>query len=138
MILKFLTSTSHIEAVIATAMLTTTSGAKPSTLFNKLKADPERVKGLVGRIETQHGSILEHNRICWLMEASDSEVLEILLSNRFFMITRLGASSWLLSANLRTVSDFARSISGPFSETLIASLRTFAPNIYDGLKRALR
>jgi len=119
-------------------MLTTTSGAKPSTLFNKLKDDPERVKRLVGRIETQHGSILEHNRICWLLEASDSEVLEILLGNRFFTITRLGATRWLLSANLRTVSDFAMSNSGPFSDALLASLRTFAPNIYGCLKRALR
>ena len=127
--LKVLTSTTHIETLIATAMLTTTSGARPSVLFNKLKGDAGRVRRLVDRIETQHGSILEHNRICWLMEASDSEVLELLLSSRFFTITRLGGSRWLLSANLRTIAEHANSRRGLFSDVFLESLKSVAPNI---------
>lgn len=121
--LEFVTHTTEIEAMIATAVLTTTSKSKPSALFRRLKEDPERVANILGRIEVQHGSVLDHNRLCWRMEASDTEVLEVLLRNRFFSFTRLDGSDWLLSSNLRTAIRYAQENEGdPFSEALIGSI----------------
>jgi hypothetical protein len=73
--LELVTHTTDIEVMIATAVLTTTSKSKPSALFRRLKKDPERVAKILGRIEVQHGSVLDHNRLCWRMEATDTEVL---------------------------------------------------------------
>jgi len=120
--------TPDVETLIATAMLTTTSGAKPSTLFNRLKEKKERVADVVGRLEAQHGSILEHNRLVWLMEAAESRVLDLALRSRFLAITRLGDDRWLLSANLRTVVELAGD-DDPFSRSLAESIREVAPNL---------
>ena len=121
--LGLVTHTTDIEVMIATAVLTTTSKSKPSALFRRLKKDPERVAKILGRIEVQHGSVLDHNRLCWRMEASDTEVLEVLLRNRFFSFTRLDGSDWLLSSNLRTAIRYAQENEGdPFSEALIGSI----------------
>jgi len=121
--LELVAHTTEIEAMIATAVLTTTSKSKPSALFRRLKEDPERVAKILGRIEVQHGSVLDHNRLCWRMEASDTEVLEVLLRNRFFSFTRLDGSDWLLSSNLRTAIRYAQENEGdPFSEALIGSI----------------
>ena len=120
--------TPDVETLIATAMLTTTSGAKPSTLFNRLKENEKRVADVVGRLEAQHGSILEHNRLVWLMEAAESRVLDLVLRSRFLAITRLGDDRWLLSANLRTVVELARD-DDPFSRSLAESIREVAPNL---------
>jgi len=120
--------TADVETLIATAMLTTTSGAKPSTLFNRLKEKKERVAGVVGRLEAQHGSILEHNRLVWLMEAAESRVLDLALRSRFLAITRLGDDRWLLSANLRTVLELAGD-DDPFSRSLTESIQHVAPNL---------
>ncbi len=120
--------TPDVETLIATAMLTTTSGAKPSTLFNRLKEKKERVADVVGRLEAQHGSILEHNRLVWLMEAAESRVLDLALRSKFLAITRLGDDRWLLSANLRTVVELAGD-DDPFSRTLAESIQEVAPNL---------
>ena len=121
--LELVTHTTDIEAMIATAVLTTTSKSKPSSLFRRLKKDPERVANILGRIEVQHGSVLDHNRLCWRMEASDTEVLEVLLRHRFFSFTRLDGSDWLLSSNLRTAIRYAQENEGdPFSEALMRSI----------------
>jgi hypothetical protein len=133
--LVLLAQTPHIETLIATAMLTTTSGAKPSALFHKLLKDPERVAGLVSKLETQHGSILEHNRLCWLMEANCEEVLDIMLNCRFFTFSRIGESKWIMSANLRTVAEFAMDQRNVFSEALVESLSSAAPNFYECVQR---
>jgi hypothetical protein len=110
-------------------MLTTTSGASPSSLFHRLSANQAKVAEILGRIEVQHGSILEHNRLNWFLEADEGEILKILLLNRFFTVTRLGSDRWLLSANLRTVLEYQ--VEGnEFSVLLMASIENLAPLIY--------
>jgi hypothetical protein len=127
--LKLLASTPAVETLIATAMLTTTSGAPPSSLFRRLSTNQAKVAEIVGRIELQHGSILEHNRLNWFLEAEESEILKILLMNKFFTITRLGSNRWLLSANLRTVLEY-QAVGDEFSGLLMASIENLAPSIY--------
>jgi len=136
--LKFVAYTPNVETLIATAMLTTTSGAKPSNLFHRLLQNREKVSRVVGRLEVQHGSILEHNRLCWVLEAVEGEVLDILLRCRFFSFTRLGESKWLMSANLRTVVEFVESRRDPFAEELIEAIREVAPTVCRGLRRGKR
>ena len=127
--LRLLASTPAVETLIATAMLTTTSGASPSSLFHRLSANPTKVAETVRRIEVQHGSILEHNRLDWLLEATEGEVLKILLANRFFSVTRLCSDSWLLSANLRTILEYQ--VEGDeFSGLLISSIENLIPSVY--------
>jgi AcrR family transcriptional regulator len=104
--------TADVETLIATAMLTTTSGANPTTLFNRLKKKKERVADVVGRLEAQHGST----------------VLDLALRSRFLTITRLGDDRWLLSANLRTVVELAGD-DDPFSRSLAESIQDVAPNL---------
>jgi hypothetical protein len=105
--LELLFHTPEVETMIATAMLTTTSGVRPSTLFNRLKNNPEKTKRAVRKLELQHGSILEHNSFTWSLEATEGEVLRIILENRFFTFTPISESKWLVSANLRTILEYA-------------------------------
>ncbi|MFA5868671.1 MAG: hypothetical protein WC941_03120 [Candidatus Bathyarchaeia archaeon] len=126
--LRLLASTPAVETLIATAMLTTTSGAAPSTLFHRLSGEPAKVVDVVGHLEVQHGSILEHNRLSWLLEAEEGEVLKVLLKNRFFSFTRLGSRSWLLSANLRTVVEY-QAEGDEFGRMLLESIREVAPSV---------
>ena len=126
--------TPDAETLIATAMLTTTSGARPSTLYDRLKEKKGRVADVVGRLESQHGSTLEHNRLIWQLEAAEGEVLELALRSRFLTLTKLGDDRWLLSANLRTIMELA-SEDDPFAETLTASIREVAPNLNIGPSR---
>ncbi len=127
--LTLVASTPGVDTLIATAMLTTTSGAAPSNLYHKLSADPERVKDIVGRLEAQHGSILEHNRLDWLLEASEGDVLRVLLTNRFFRFTQLGSSRWLVSANMRTVVEYAAE-RGEFAEMVLDSIKDRWPQVH--------
>lgn len=120
--------TPDVESLIATAMLTTTSGARPSILYNRLIEKKRRVAEVVGRIEAQHGSTLEHNRLVWLLEAAEGEVIDLALRSRFLAITRLGDDRWLLSANLRTVVELAVE-DDPFAKSLAASIQEVAPNL---------
>jgi hypothetical protein len=129
LLIRLLTSTPRMEALIATAMLTTTGNAVPSTLFYNLSTNPERVSRIVERLEVQHGSILEHNRLIWLIEAEDSEVMEVLLSNRFFNFTKLSLKKWLMSANLRAVLEY-KSRGGEFAYLLFESLKDVASTVY--------
>ena len=126
--------TPHVETLIAAAMLTTTSGAKPSTLYSRLKEKEGRVADVVGRLEAQHGSTLEHNRLVWLLEAAEGEVLDLALRSRFLTLTELGDDRWLLSANLRTVVGIAVG-DDPFAETLADSIQEVAPNLKIGSSR---
>jgi len=77
----------------------------------------------------QHGSILEHNRLDWLLEAGESEVLKILLANKFFTLTRLVSNEWLMSANLRTVLE-CQTEKNDFSKLLLESIKNVAPSVY--------
>jgi len=129
--LELIAHTPHVETLIATAMLTTTSSLKPSALFNRLEKTPRRVEKLLNRMEIHHGSILEHNRFCWIMKATEREVLDLFLQNRFFSVSRLDESGWLLSCNLRTVIEYAQRVSNPLRESLIDSIRQVTPRIVE-------
>lgn len=133
--LDLISYTPGVEPLIATAILTSTSGAKPSTLFHRLKKNQGKVRQVVERLEVQHGSILEHNRLNWVLEATEEDVLNILLDCRFFNATRLGEGSWLLSANLRTVIEYIGERKGAFVEALMESVRRTAPTLYGCLQR---
>lgn len=135
--LKLVNHTPNIETLIATSMLTTTSGAQPSILYDRLLHKPEKVKEIVRRIEVQHGNILEHNRLTWRLECSPNEALEILLQNKFFTFTRLAESKWLVSSNLRTVVEYASSNDTEFSSQIMDSLSSIAPQMYSFVKRSL-
>jgi len=133
--LELVAHTPDVETLIATAMLTTTSVSNPSTIFHRLMKKPARVAGLVNRVEVQHGSILDHNRLCWMMEATESEVLDILLRNRFFSFTRLDDSKWLVSSNLRTAIRYAHEHRGSFGEALMVSLINIVPSMHLNIGR---
>lgn len=127
--LRLLASTPSVETLIATAMLTTTSGATPSNLYHRLSVNPGKVAEIVGRLEVQHGSILEHNRLNWLLEAGEGGVLKVLLVNRFFAFTRLGSREWLVSANLRSVIEYAAE-RDELGGLLLGSIRERLPSVY--------
>jgi len=127
--LRLLASTSSVDTLIATAMLTTTSGAAPSNLYHRLSTNPGKVEEIVGRLEVQHGSIIEHNRLDWLLEAEEGNVLKVLLTNRFFTFTRLGSNQWLVSANLRAVVEYAVE-GGEFAELLLESIKEKWPQVH--------
>ena len=136
--LKLVNHTPNIETVIATSMLTTTSGAQPSILYDRLLHKPEKTKDIVGRLEVQHGNILEHNRLSWIVASSPNAVLEILLQNRFFTFTRLDESRWLVSSNLRTVVEYASSNENEFSKQILESISNIAPQVYSFVKESLQ
>lgn len=129
--LELVSHTTDINAIIATAVLTTTSKSNPTTLFRRLKENPKRVARVLSRIEVQHGSILEHNRLCWRLEASDEEVLEILLKHRFLSFTRLDGSSWLVSSNFRTAVRYIQENDDRFSRALMASIPESLATVLD-------
>ena len=120
--LRLLTSTPEIETVIATSMLTTTSGALPSKLYERLRSNPEKVKEIVARVEAQHGSILEHNRFVWELEASPEEVNEIFLDTGFLTFTKLSDKLWLLSGNLRTIVEYTQLKNNELTQELVNSI----------------
>jgi len=135
---KLVNHTPNIETLIATSMLTTTSGAQPSILYDRLLHKPEKAKEIVGRLEVQHGNILEHNRLTWIVESSPSEVLEVLLQNRFFTFTRLDESRWLVSSNLRTLVEYSSSNDNGFSKQILESISNIAPQMYSFVKERLK
>lgn len=128
--LELLSFTPHLEQVLVTAVLTTTTGSAPSRIFRRVMKSPERAKQVLQGLQLQHGSVLEHNRIDWLLEASDDEVLKILLLSRFFAVTKLHDELWLLSANLRTVLEVISSERGVLRDALLGSMSKFAPMMY--------
>jgi len=136
--LRLIAHSPNIETMIATSMLTTTSGAMPSTLYNRLLAKPEKVADIVGRIEVQHGNILEHNRLVWRLEATRDEVLSIMLGSRFFNITETGKDQWAVSSNLRTLVEYHQVHSDEFSDLLVDSIKEVAPQIYGFIRRTTR
>lgn len=128
--LSLIANSPDMETMIATSMLTTTSGAMPSTLYDRLKAKPEKVADIVGRVEVQHGNILEHNRLVWRLEATRGEVLDIMLRSKFFNITEAGPDTWVLSCNLRTIAEYHQIHPDEFSRQLIESINEAAPHVY--------
>ncbi len=133
--LRLVAHSPDIETMIATSMLTTTSGALPSTLYHRLLANPEKVNDVVGRVEVQHGNILEHNRLVWRLEATRDEVLSIMLRSKFFNVTEADEGIWALSGNLRTIVEYHQSYHDDFSEQLVESIKEAAPHIYAFIRR---
>lgn len=136
--LKLVAYTPNIETMVATSMLTTTSGAQPSTLYKRLLANPEKVKKIVERVEVQHGNILEHNRVIWELEASSEEVMEVILNSKFFNFTKLENSRWIVSSNLRSVAEYSQNNSGVFIDMIIESIRETTPQIYGFIMEGAR
>ncbi len=136
--LELVAQTPNVETMIATSMLTTTSGAKPSTLYDRLLCKPEKVREVVGRAEVQHGNILEHNRLVWMLEATGDEVLEATLHTRFLTFTRLGETRWLVSGNLRAVVEYAQQRKTPLTDALAASVKDVAPDVHGFLEEKKR
>jgi len=135
--LELIGFTPHLEEIVATAILTTTRRSRPSRIFRSLLEDAERVRGLIEGLSLQHRSVLEHNRVNYLLEASGEEVLELLLWSKFFDVTRLGEGLWLVSTNLK---EIVRAIleRGPMWRELLRSMEVFAPNLFHRLEGELR
>jgi hypothetical protein len=136
--IKLVAHTSHVEEMVAVSMLTTTSGAQPSTLHERLKANPEKVGEVVGRLEVQHGNVLEHNRLVWLVEATGEEVMDVMLDTRYLAFTRLGPDRWLMSGNLRTVAEYAHQRNTEFTGKLVESVKEVAPTIHRYIRRGAK
>jgi hypothetical protein len=128
--LELVAFTPDLERLVATAMLTTTSGAGPSVLFRGLGGRPGRVVEVVGGLESQHGSVLEHNRLVWLVEASGEEVLMLLMGSRFLQVSRLSGDRWLLSGNMRSVLELAERGGGEIADALVRSIGEAAPTLH--------
>ena len=128
--IKLVAHTPGVEALVATSMLSTTSGSLPSTIHERLIVNPERVSEIVGRLEIQHGNVLEHNRLIWVVEATRDEVLDVMLDTRFLHFTRLGDDRWLMSGNLRTVVEYTQSKDSAFTSELADSVRDVAPMVH--------
>jgi hypothetical protein len=128
--LQLLAHSTNFETMIASSMLTTTSGAQPSTLFNRLLSNQDKVQDIVSRVEVQHGNILEHNRLVWRLTASDDEVLDILLRSKFFNLTRYDDGVWIVSSNLRTLAEYHQMHRDEFSEKLVQSISKITPQLY--------
>ncbi len=136
--LRLVAHTPNIETMIATSMLTTTSGALPSTLYNRLLANPEKVSDIVSRVEVQHGNIMEHNRLIWRVEATRDEILSIMLRNKFFNVTEAGDGIWALSSNLRTLVEYHQGNQDEFSEQLVKSIKDATPQVYKFIRRTIK
>lgn len=132
--LKLVTYSPDIETMIATSMLTTTSGAMPSTLFERLKGKPEKVADIVSRVEVQHGNILEHNRLVWSLEASKEEVLDIMLRTKFLSFTEVD-DGWIISGNLRAVIELHQSGWTDFTDALVETIKEVSPRVHDFIRR---
>jgi hypothetical protein len=133
--LRLVAHSPEIETTIATSMKTTTSGAMPSTLFNRFMDRPEKVADIVGRVELQHGNILEHNRLVWSLEASKDRVLSIMLRTRFLNFTELGDDRWVVSGNLRSIIELHLAHRDDFTDALVETIQDASPRIYDFISR---
>lgn len=133
--LRLVSFSPDIETMIATSMLTTTSGALPSTLFDRLKSKPEKVADIVGRVEVQHGNILEHNRLVWSLEASNEEVLEIMLKTKFLNFTEHDGN-WVVSGNLRSIIELHQDESTEFTRSLVETVKVASPRVYEFIRRS--
>ena len=133
--LRLIAQSHNIETMIAVSMLTTTSGAMPSTLYNRLLAKPAKVQEIIGRVEVQHGTILEHNRLVWRLEATRDEILTLALRSKFFNISESENDIWVLSGNLRALVEYQKTYHDDLSEQLVESIREAVPNIYGFIRR---
>lgn len=136
--IRLVAHTPDVEVMVATSMLTTTSGAQPSTLHQGLQTKPEKVKEVVGRLEVQHGNVLEHNRLIWVVEATRDEAMDVMLDTKYLTFTKLGDGRWLMSGNLRTVAEYAHQKNTEFTKKLVDSVKEAAPTIYGYIRRGAK
>jgi len=132
--LELIAHTENPELIAASAILTTCTGKNPARLVEELRRRPGKVERLLAGIPLTHGSVLEHNRLVWLVEADESEILRLILRHRFFEATQLREGLWLLSANLRTVVEFILEGGGWLRGALLESIRGVAPTIWRRLR----
>ena len=130
--------TSDVEVMVAASMLTTTSGAQPSTLHERLQANPEKVREVVERLEVQHDNVLEHNRLIWVLEATQDEVIDVMLDTRYLTFTKLDRNRWIMSGNLRAVAEYAHKKDTEFTGKLVESLKEAAPTIHQYIRRGAK
>ena len=133
--IRLIANTPNVEVMVATSMLTTTSGAQPSTLYDRLQSNPEKVRQVVERLEVQHGNVLEHNRLIWLVQASSEEIMDVLLCTRHLSFNRLADTKWLMSGNLRAVVEYSQHKDTEFARRLIESVKGVAPTIHRSIRR---
>ena len=128
--LRLLYYTPSVEEVIATAVLTTCSKKGPISHFEKLSENPEKVGKVLEGLILKHGSVLEHNRFIWLLEADDGETLNLSVRHRFLEFSKLGEGLWLMSCNMRTMLEIIESECGEVAEAMLEALREASPTIY--------
>ena len=128
--LRLLYHTPEIEQVIATAVLTTCSKRGPISHFERLSKKPEKVKKVIKGLILKHGSVLEHNRFIWLVEAGDDEILDLSVRHRFLEFSKLGEGVWLMSCNMRTMLEVIESERGEVVEAMLEALKKSSPTIY--------
>ena len=122
----------EVETVIATAMLTTSSRRRPQEIFEDLRGRPDKVEKLLRKMILKHGSVLEHNRLIFLAEGDEREILKLLLKDRFFDVSRLGGGKWLLSCNLRTlISALMDDLPGQVKEAFSEALKKASPVLWE-------
>jgi len=132
--LKLVACTPDVEELIATAALTTASRRTPQQIYEGLKEKKERVQKILKGIILKHGTVLEHNRLVFLAEADEHEILSTLLANRFFEVTRLGERTWLLSCSLRialSVLMDSPDVPEGLREGLSEAIKEVAPTIWE-------
>ena len=93
----------------------------------------ERVQKILKGIILKHGTVLEHNRLVFLAEADEHEILTTLLANRFFEVTKLGERTWLISCSLRIALSVLMDnpdVPEGLREGLSEALKEVAPTIW--------
>jgi len=132
--LRLVAYTPDIEELIATAALTTASRRTPQEIYKSLRERKERVQKILKGIILKHGTVLEHNRLVFLAEADEHEILTTLLANRFFEVTRLGERTWLISCSLRIALSVLMDnpdVPEGLREGLSEALKEVAPTIWE-------
>ncbi len=128
--LRLLYHTPKVEEVIATAVLTTCSKRGPISHFERLSEKSEKVKKIIRGLILKHGSLLEHNRFIWLVEAGYDEVLDLSVKHRFLEFSKLGEGVWLMSCNVRTMLEMLESERGEVVKAVLEALKRSSPTIY--------
>jgi len=81
---------------------------------------------------------LEHNRVIWELDATKDELLNILLNSKFFNVTKIADSKWLISTSLRTIVEYSQKYSDQFIEIIIDSIKEISPQIHKLIKNGIK
>jgi len=92
-------------------------------------------KALKTSVERGHYSVLEHNRVLWLVEdVHEHEILRQSAAHKFLEVSKISDSDWILSANLRTLIELVGSEKNELVDKLAESMRGVS-NIFAELVR---